>query len=80
MITRWLLNKDALIQELKEQNEILRNEVKGLYERIIVMAASTPHIRIQGPDADAVEISTRSPMAIFDDDEIRIGNKGANVV
>jgi hypothetical protein len=78
MIGRWLLNRDGLIEELREQNRILREENKELYERIILMASSVPHIRIKGPDVQ--EILASSPMAIFDEDGNRIGNEGANVV
>jgi hypothetical protein len=78
MISRWLLNKDGLIEELREQNALLRQENKELYERIILMASSVPHIRIKGPDTE--EIEATSPMAIFNEDGDRIGNEGANVV
>ena len=76
---KWLINRDALVMELREQNEILRQEVKELYERIIQMAASTPHIRIAGPEE--LELEATSPLALFDKDQedVRIGNKGAGV-
>jgi hypothetical protein len=79
MIGKWLLNKDALIEELRSQNEILRQELKQLYERMIVMAASTPHIRI--PSDTEIVIEASSPLATFDEEQpdLRIGNKGAGV-
>lgn len=79
MISRWLLNKDGLIEELREQNTILRQEVKDLYERIIQMASSVPHIRVQ-TSADELELEAVSPMAVYDENNVRIGNEGANVV
>ena len=78
MIGTWLTQRSLLIQELKEQNEVLRQENKELYERIIQMAASVPHIRIATQDAE--EIEATSPLAIVNEDGVRIGNKGADVV
>lgn len=78
MIGTWLTQRSLLIQELKEQNEVLRQENKELYERIIQMAASVPHIRIATPDIE--EIEATSPLEIVNEEGVRTGNKGANVV
>lgn len=80
MLRTWLMQRSALIEELKEQNELLRQENKALYERIIQMASSVPHIRIAGQEE--LEIETTSPLATFDEDQpdLRTGNKGAGVV
>jgi hypothetical protein len=73
------LNLDApLVEELKNQRDILRNENDALYEKIELMAASVPHIRLVSQDE--VEIETVSNLEILDEDDVRIGNKGADVV
>ena len=79
----WMLRQnfgqdELLIEELRGANEILRSENKQLYERIATMAASIPHIKIVGPDDEAVEAV--SNLQLLDDDGNVIGHKGAGVV
>lgn len=79
----WMLRQnfgqdELLIEELRGANEILRDENKQLYERIAQMAASIPHIKIVGPDDEAVE--ALSNLQITDDDGNVIGHKGAGVI
>ncbi len=79
----WMLRQDhgsddSLIEELRGANELLRDENKQLYERIAQMAASIPHIKIVGPDDEAVEAF--SNLKILDEDGNIIGHKGAGVV
>ncbi len=72
------INKDTpLVEELKDQRDILRTENDALYEKIQLMAASVPHIRLMTKDEE--EVQTVSNLEILDDDGVRIGNKGANV-
>lgn len=67
-----------LVDELRGINEILRDESRTLHERIELMAASVPHIRLVKEEEQEVE--TVSNLEILDDDKVRIGNKGAGVV
>jgi len=69
---------NPLMEELRGQAELLRDENKALHERIELMAASVPHIRLVRDEEQEVE--TVSNLEITDDDGVRIGNKGANVV
>ncbi len=79
----WLLRRELsednpLVEELKNQRDILRTENDALYEKIELMAASIPHVRLLGQKE--VEVETVSNLEILDDDEVRIGNKGAGIV
>ncbi len=73
------INKGTpLVDDLKDQRDILRNENDALYEKIQLMAASVPHIRLMTKDEE--EVKAVSNLEILDDDGVRVGNKGANVV
>ena len=69
---------NPVMEELRGANEILRLENKSLHERIEMMAASTPHIRLV--DNEEEEIETVSPLLDEDDDGNIVGHKGAGVV
>jgi len=68
---------NPLMEELRGQIELLRTENYALYEKIELMAASVPHIRIAGREEKEVEAV--SNLEILDEEGVRIGNKGANV-
>lgn len=78
MIFDWLVQRSELVQELRDQVEILREEQKALYERIINMASSIPHVRVAINEQS--DILAHSPMELLDEEGVRVGNKGANVV
>jgi len=69
---------EPLLDELRGQVELLRGENDSLYEKIELMAASVPHIRLVKSEEEEVE--TVSNLEILDEDDVRIGNKGAGVV
>lgn len=69
---------NPLMEELRGSAELLRDENKSLHERIQLMAASVPHIRLIGDEEKEVE--TVSNLEILDEDGVRVGNKGADVV
>ncbi len=78
MFIREINEGTPLIEELKDQRDILRTENDALYEKIQLMAASVPHIRLMTKDEE--EVDAVSNLEIVDEDGVRIGNKGANVV
>lgn len=69
---------NPVMEELRGQAEILRKENKTLYERIELMVASVPHIRLVREGEQEVE--TVSNLEILDEEGVRTGNKGANVI